>query len=318
MRTMAWVGLAGLFGAFIALQTQADIINLSDDMATKTGWIAVVGGDGGYVAAPDFVYSETSHSSVTTGASQRQKPLDTNVQVENLDSFTLSFRTMLHNSIAAVNEAVSRVGVITAGGTPQAGEVVNAWITLRRVGSIQLDVQAADGIGGTTTILSTSSPVDTVVGAGQGLSGYNYADWTVTRTLAGDWTVTAVNPYGDTVVNIAATESTVAASSDLNRVWIDDLAGQWNGVETAAYHSHVEVTSDPAGTAVTITNVMVEGTLGIQFESLPGTDYQLGWSTNLVDWDTKNLTIHGQGQTETAFDPSGFDTNKTYRIVTVP
>ena len=243
MRTMAWVGLAGLFGAFIALQTQADIINLSDDMATKTGWIAVVGGDGGYVAAPDFVYSETSHSSVTTGASQRQKPLDSNLQIESLDSFTLSFRTMLHNSIAAVNEAVSRVGVITAGGTPQAGEMVNAWITLRRVGSIQLDVQAADGIGGTTTILSTSSPVDTVVGAGQGLSGYNYADWTVIRTSAGDWTVSALNPYGDTVVNIAASESAVATSSDLNRVWIDDLANQWNGVETAAYHSFIGVTS---------------------------------------------------------------------------
>ena len=101
-------------------------------------------------------------------------------------------------------------------------------------------------------------------------------------------------------------------------MWIDDLAGQWNAVETAAYHSHVEVTTDPAGTAVTITNVMVEGTMGIQFESLPSTDYQLESSTNLVDWDIRNFTIHGLGQTETAFDPSGFDSNKTDRIVTVP
>ena len=243
MRMIKWIGLSGLVGACMALQAQATVINLAtDDMATKTGWIAVVGGDGGYVAAPDFVRSETSHSSVTAGASQRQKPLDTNVQVENLDSFTLSFRTMLHNTIAGVNEAVSRVGILSAGGTPQADELVNAWVTLRRVGSIELAVQAADGIGGTTTILNTSSPVDPTDG---GLSGYEFADWTVTRTLAGAWTVTAVNPFNTTVVNIAASESTVATSSDLNRVWIDDFAGQWNGVETAAYHSSIGVTSIP-------------------------------------------------------------------------
>ena len=315
MKILTVLCIGAAFAAVRPPPAAGQVTNLTDDMSSKTNWIAVVGGDAGYVAAPDFVRSETSHSSVTAGASQRQKPLDSNIVIEDLDGFTLSFRTMLHNTIAAVNEAVSRVGILRAGGSPQADEIVNAWVTLRRVGSIELQVQASDGVGGSSFIVNTSSPVSSADG---GLDGYEYAEWTVTRTSAGAWTVTATNVVGTEVVNIAASESTVATSSDLNRVWIDDLAGQWNGVETAAYHSHVEVTSDPLASAVTITNVTVDGTIAFQFESVAGTDYELESSTNMVDWDTKNITIHGLGQTETAFDPSGFDTNKTYRVLTVP
>ena len=50
---------------------------------------------------------------------------------------------------------------------------------------------------------------------------------------------------------------------------------------------------------------------------LDGVNYDLQWSSNMVDWISKDFTIHGKGGTVTTFDPGGFDSNRHYRIVTV-
>lgn len=241
--------LAGGIALITAAQAQSAVVNFSHDMSTKTGWTATQGGDSGYVAGPDFVNGESSHSSVTTATSERQAFMTTPMNYGPGFSLEFDFRVMLHNTIAGVNEAVARVGLLDSGAAPAAGQILNAWITLRRVGSIELAVQRrTDDQGNWESIVSTSSPVDTAVGAGQGLSGYNYADWTVTRDATGMWTVSALNAYGDTVVNFTANESTTATLGSLDKVWVQDVSGQWNGSETAAYWSNVAVSSD--GTAI--------------------------------------------------------------------
>jgi hypothetical protein len=63
------------------------------------------------------------------------------------------------------------------------------------------------------------------------------------------------------------------------------------------------------------TNVVVNGAVAMQFESVLGSNYVLQCSTDLVTWASKNLTIHGLGQQETATDPSGSDAGKSYRIL---
>jgi hypothetical protein len=72
------------------------------------------------------------------------------------------------------------------------------------------------------------------------------------------------------------------------------------------------VTADP----VDISTVVVDDEVGFEFTSQNGVDYFLECSTNMVDW-TRLYTIHGQGvPDEAAFDPGGFDSNKSYRVTT--
>jgi hypothetical protein len=62
------------------------------------------------------------------------------------------------------------------------------------------------------------------------------------------------------------------------------------------------------------TNVAVSA-VAMEFESVLGSNYVLQCSTNLVTWSSKNFTIHGLGQVETAIDSSGSDADKSYRIL---
>jgi hypothetical protein len=74
----------------------------------------------------------------------------------------------------------------------------------------------------------------------------------------------------------------------------------------------------PPELGVAITTGVVNDVTGFMFDSDNGTNYQLECSTNDVDWTAANVLIHGLGQTETTFDPNGYDSNKTYRIVIKP
>jgi len=74
----------------------------------------------------------------------------------------------------------------------------------------------------------------------------------------------------------------------------------------------------PPELGVAITTGIVNDVTGFMFDSDNGTNYQLECSTNDVDWTAANVVIHGLGQTETTFDPNGYDSNKTYRIVIKP
>jgi len=244
MRAVNGIVLTSGFAMLIAIQAQAVVVNFSHDMSTKTGWTATQGGDSGYVAAPDFVHSASSHSSVTTAVSERQAFLDTNVNVGAIDNLTFSFRVMLHNTIASVNEAVGRVGILDNGVSPTAGQIINAFVTLRRVGSIELTVQASDGVGGSTNIVNTSASMPNATTTG--LSGYEFADFTVTRDSTGLWELNVINGYGNNVMNFTATESMVATSSNLNEVWVYDFGNQWDGTETAVYWDTISVESVPS------------------------------------------------------------------------
>ena len=69
---------------------------------------------------------------------------------------------------------------------------------------------------------------------------------------------------------------------------------------------------------VAITTGFVDNVVGFTFDSEAGKDYQLECTTDNVNWTARNFTIHGLGQTETVFDTTGFDSNKNYRVVTLP
>ena len=72
----------------------------------------------------------------------------------------------------------------------------------------------------------------------------------------------------------------------------------------------------PAPPEPVLTEVALNDTIGFEFDSIFAIDYQLQYSTNgMATWSTENFTIHGLGQTEMVFDPSGFDSNKAYRVI---
>jgi hypothetical protein len=67
---------------------------------------------------------------------------------------------------------------------------------------------------------------------------------------------------------------------------------------------------------VAFSNITVSDTIGFQFASEQGSNYVLQCSSNGATYVSKNFTIHGQGiPDEITFDPNGYDSNKTYRII---
>lgn len=77
-----------------------------------------------------------------------------------------------------------------------------------------------------------------------------------------------------------------------------------------------QATAEPV--TIAFTNVVVEDTAALEFNTTPGVNYQLEFTTNDLpaqDWTPSDTTILGAGGTQLAFDPTGFSTSKTYRIV---
>ena len=247
MKVAGGIVLAGVLMVATLSQAAITVTHFSSELDTKTGWTETQGGPNGYSAAGDPWGKEGgdgAHSSITTATSERQAVTDSPVDIAapGFVNLTYSTRLMLHNSKAGVNEAVGRAGMLTAGGGFAEGKLHQFWITLRRVGALELAVRRwTDDVGNAEYIVNTYAFVDTV---GQGLSGYNYADFTVTRDSGGLWTVDAQNPYGETAVHFTAQESTVATSSALNTVYMQDLPNQYSGGETAIYYDNVSVTSE--------------------------------------------------------------------------
>lgn len=249
--------LAVVLSAMLAQAGSLVVTNFADELSSKTGWTAVQGGDSGYDVDGDPWGKEGgdgAHHTVITAASQRQATPATPVTFDgSMTNLTFSTRVMLHNVIAAVNEAVARVGMVVSGSSPEVGQLNQFWLTLRRVGFIELAVtRYIDGAGTTEYIVNTGAFVDTV---GHGLSGYEYADWTVTRDAGGLWTVDAQNAYGETAVHFSAQESTVATSISVNRIYMQDIAGNWSAGEAAVYWDNVSVVSHfapPQGTVIVV------------------------------------------------------------------
>ena len=68
---------------------------------------------------------------------------------------------------------------------------------------------------------------------------------------------------------------------------------------------------------VDITNVVVDPAIMIEFNSVNGENYELEFTASPADtnWLSAGFTIRGDGTTRQAFDPAGFSTQKTYRVI---
>jgi hypothetical protein len=71
---------------------------------------------------------------------------------------------------------------------------------------------------------------------------------------------------------------------------------------------------------VDITQIQVDDVIGMQFDSFTGTNYRLQFTTDMNSgiWVNADYLMFGTGQEMTAFDPSGFSTQKSYRVVALP
>jgi len=77
----------------------------------------------------------------------------------------------------------------------------------------------------------------------------------------------------------------------------------------------LQATSEPV--TIAFTNIVVEDTAALEFNTTPGVTYRLQSTTNLqaTGWVSSDSLILGAGGTQLAFDPTGFPTSKTYRII---
>ena len=71
---------------------------------------------------------------------------------------------------------------------------------------------------------------------------------------------------------------------------------------------------------VDITEIQVDDVIGMAFDSFTGTTYRLQHTTNMSGgvWTDADYVMFGTGEEMTAFDPSGFSTQKSYRVVALP
>ena len=69
---------------------------------------------------------------------------------------------------------------------------------------------------------------------------------------------------------------------------------------------------------VVISSAEVDEVTGLQFQSIDGVLYELQYATDLVTpvYTNTGLIVEGNNQVLTLFDPTGFSTQKTYRVVT--
>ena len=73
----------------------------------------------------------------------------------------------------------------------------------------------------------------------------------------------------------------------------------------------------PISASVSVSGVAVEDVMALSFTSYLGRIYRLQYTTNLPSavWDDTYYLIEGTGGETLAFDPSGFTTQKNYRVI---
>jgi hypothetical protein len=64
-----------------------------------------------------------------------------------------------------------------------------------------------------------------------------------------------------------------------------------------------------------LNSIFVEDTVGFEFLSETGVSYRLEHSLSGISWTPVNATYEGTGGIFHVFDPEGYDSNKTYRVV---
>jgi len=132
------------------------------------------------------------------------------------------------------------------------------------------------------------------------------------------WTVSSDHTGSMTAIRSFTRLSTVGEFNRV-RLRLGAAAGQAFGstryfVDSAT----VCLTTGAPPPPIVVTTGLVDNVMSVAFDSENGKNYQLECTTNDVDWTAANSTILGLGQTETAFDPTGVDPNKKYRVVTLP
>lgn len=70
------------------------------------------------------------------------------------------------------------------------------------------------------------------------------------------------------------------------------------------------------GAVLSVTNVLVEDVIALEFQSTLNVDYVLQFNTNLVveTWESAGWSVTGNGGPMLMYDATGFDSNKAYRV----
>jgi T5SS/PEP-CTERM-associated repeat protein len=191
------------------------------------------------------------------------------------------------------------------------GEVGPAQVTIDEGGmftignsGVGLDVSNSGtlifGLGNGSKIVATGNVVlddGATIGATAD-SGFTPAAGVPYDLITSDLTVTA-NP-ANLVLDLSALDGNSAAAGFL----------ALNGDGTA-----LQLTLTDTGQGdTTLTQVDNVNVTFFDFNSVLGFEYDLESSTNMADWVFTGLIVTGDGGTMTVFDPTGTDTNKSYRL----
>ena len=208
-------------------------IHFSDDLADFAKWTLPSGtAVAGAGIDPDFP-AMTVHANGDPGflpQAVRIGGFDTDVKVEDLQSFTADY-TLRINDNHPVNAPTAQYSLQTT--SPGVDGMLNyAILTLRRIGTFQFEVFAFDAG------LNSVKVVNAAVG-GETFGSDEYLTLSVTRTSAGQWTVTR----SDTAATIVdETESTLITSSNIAQISVRDF-NRTGATESMAFHDMIEVTS---------------------------------------------------------------------------
>lgn len=118
-------------------------------------------------------------------------------------------------------------------------------------------------------------------------------------------------------IQVSGAPMDAATMASINGIyWFVDFSASTDRNAGRIDNIRLTDSSPLAADPVNISTVVVDNVVGFEFASQNGVDYFLECSTNMVDW-TRLYTVHGQGvPDEAAFDPGGFDSNKSYRVTT--
>ena len=194
------------------------------------------------------------------------------------------------------------------GGTATNGAQDSARVTLEEGGNIEAE--------GNVTVYDTATMV---FGLGNGSSLHSDAQVSVSNNAT-----FAITPdagfAGALGVPYDLITATVAVNADPNNLVLDLSA--LDGSSAAAGF----LALNGGGTALQLTLTSTgQGESGLtrvdnvnvtffDFDSAPGFEYGLESSTNMADWVFTGLIVTGDGGTMSVFDPTGTDTNKSYRL----
>jgi hypothetical protein len=142
-------------------------------------------------------------------------------------------------------------------------------------------------------------------------------------TINGDNTIDWGTPTGNGI-NIVTVNTALANVTGfrLELIAVDPDGFGYNGpgdVDNTLL-SEIKIEGANLLLPVSFTNIVVENVAALEFQSDPSTVYRLEYITDPVDtnWTDAGFWVFGDGGLRNAYDPAGFSTQKTYRILSGP